>query len=818
MSNPMFAAARMVWPMVGREKELEHLKNAMCRPGRDTRVVIIKGTGGIGKTRLLREALARAGHPNVRPAGIPLPSDALWNIQETVIVSDLLDFTEVRLHTSNQFMEALRDALYWHEKVEFPNYDAAVAYYKRKLKDQADFFTVKEAADRAHKAFFKDYKRLAENHRLVWALDTAEQLQYIGASWLLEEGLLNLDDLNFSTQQRLFELLAGGQLPNTTLIIVGRPEAEDFFNRLEQTAVGNNIPFTLQTIELQPFTINDIQIYLKRLADGYQTQPQYDEDIAATLQAMTEDKERAAVLHLYTGGQPVRLALFVDILAEGKQEPEALQDTLEEAYHRVGWDKKTGKPDPKKLKQTQFEIEEEFINLIFAGAKDLRSQILTALVRAHRGLDVDRLHFILDSRPNDIPEQWEGNPSRRKEIEEEINPKNPHSVRHLSFVKEGSGGRLILQDELYRIFDNHMTGNETTRRREADIRRKLYRKLKLYAQWEIARLKKKRADNRREDEKSLRFETPARSLSLSFYLSADEELERAKLEERILETELERLHYQLRIDPDEGFNDAYDDLAEQMWRAGNQEADAQIQIELWRFLRSPYTPQFIDLKPRRSMVPHTTPWETLQRTAQQDDITRWMKRFFLQKNYKRVLTFYEGIENVLGKLPKPLQITLRHTFSQGERFVWYATAQIYLGRNVSEVMDELEGRIKKLETLLSLSTEEKTEDKEFGFQGHPAEIGLRRVIGIAYTTLGYGHTTLGKYRQAAQAYAKALRYLRDSGFHTQEAVTRNNLSRVLSELGLVTRGVRICRDALALREELGYENPIAYSHSTLALI
>ncbi|MFQ5578953.1 MAG: hypothetical protein ACE5G8_18400, partial [Anaerolineae bacterium] len=504
------------------------------------------------------------GHPDIHPAGDPLPSDELWDMRQGVIVSDLLDFTEVRLHTSNQFMEALRDALYWHEQVEFPNYDAAVTYYKRKLKDQADFFTVTDAATRADKAFFEDYARLTKNFRLVWALDTAEQLQYVGAPWLLEHKLLTLNDLTFSTQQRIFELLAGGQLPNTTLILVGRPdEAEEFFTRLEQTAAEKNSPFTLQTIDLQPFTPTDIQTYLDRLAKGYQAQPEPDEDVAAALQSMAAEEERAAVLHLYTGGQPVSLALFADVLAEGKQEPEALQDTLAEARQRVGWDDKTGQPDPQKLKQARYDVEEAFINLIFAGAQDLRSQILTALVRARRALDIGRLDFILNSLPDATRDGWQSSPAQREAIEAEmaLSQRHPHSVQRLSFVKRGVGNRLILQDELYRIFDNHMAGSDATRRREADIRRKLYRKLHSYAEWEIARLKAKRTQNRREDERALRFETPARALSLAFpYLGEEEEAARARLEEHILEAGLERLHYLLRVDPDEGFNDDYGDL------------------------------------------------------------------------------------------------------------------------------------------------------------------------------------------------------------------------------------------------------------------
>ena len=59
---------------------------------------------------------------------------------------------------------------------------------------------------------------------------------------------------------------------------------------------------------------------------------------------------------------------------------------------------------------------------------------------------------------------------------------------------------------------------------------------------------------------------------------------------------------------------------------------------------------------------------------------------------------------------------------------------------------------------------------------------------------------------------------RETEFIGQQAATRNNLGRALSELGRNQRGRRIVADALDLRRRQGTEIPIAYSINTLALI
>ncbi len=817
MTTATFSAARTPEKMVNREIELSALKDSFCRVGKDTRVIIIEGGGGLGKTRLLSEALWRAGHPDIFPTRAQNDANNSWDIHDSVVVSDLLDFTEVSLHTFEHFMEKMHDALLWHKAVEFPNYEAKIAYFKRKLKDQANYFTVREAAQAANDAFFEDYQQLAERYRIVWALDTAEQLSYPGAPWLLEKGILSFDDLNFSTQQRLLELLKAGKLPHTTLILVGRPTAREFFDQLKTAAAASNGQFTVETIELTTFSVADVQTYLARLAVEYRRQADFDDEAAAYLEEIAEDEDRVKVLHLYTRGQPVSLALFVDILTEGKQEPEALQDTFEEARERLNWNEDTDEPDPDVLSATRFEIEEEFIRLIFAQKADLRSRILTALVRARRGLDVDRLIYILSHTPNATTDEAKSKTALRDEIERELNRHDPHSLRWLSFVKDGVGGKLILQDELYRIYDEHMGHDNVSKEDEARERKRLYRLLQTFAEQELVALEQIRNEQRLEDLASLNFPSPAQAQAgTARFLGREDEEDRIKLAGQILEIELERLHYRLRINPDEGLNDEYFELADQRWLAGNEEADVQVQIELWRFLREKYARRFIAPSYRSSTPDEQTYWQRLINAAEQLDVAGWLKRFWLRGQYERAIDFADRINEILPELKESTRSTLNHTFSRGERLVWQGMAQIYTGQDIPGVIDRFEKSIQK--SLRLLSDEGIPERTEDSFKGHPAESRLKREIGLAYNRIGYGYTVLGQFRQASENYAQALRYLRGTGLDTQKAVVHNNLSRVLSEMGLNTRSIAICEDALELKKKMGTERQIAVSYSTLALI
>ncbi|MFO3797418.1 MAG: tetratricopeptide repeat protein, partial [Anaerolineales bacterium] len=106
---------------------------------------------------------------------------------------------------------------------------------------------------------------------------------------------------------------------------------------------------------------------------------------------------------------------------------------------------------------------------------------------------------------------------------------------------------------------------------------------------------------------------------------------------------------------------------------------------------------------------------------------------------------------------------------------------------------------------------------EAGFQGHPAESKVHRLVALYYNYIGYAYANLGLIASAQEAYGKSLRAMREVEFRHMEATVRNNLSRVLAERGY-TRARRLCLDALDLRKKLTAEVPIALSYNTLALI
>jgi hypothetical protein len=801
MTAPVFAAAQQTQHLINREQELKILQNAVCAPGSETRVVIIEAPGGLGKTRLLNEALYRAGNHRLFPHRPAPTAGEDWGVTDRVIAGNPLDFMETRLHTFDVFKEAMRDALNWHRAAEFPKYDAARNAYHRRQKDHVDYWAIKAAADEANKVFFEEYRAIAKTHRLVWALDTAEQLIYWGALWIKD--LLTSEDLDFSARDQVIRLLKAGDLPNTTILLAGRPEAEPYFNELIAAANGK---FSVTKISLDIFSPDDVKKYLDQLAhdyEAYRGQADFDPNLAETLQIIAADTAQIAALHRYTGGQPVRLALFTDVLAEGKEIPAPLLDEPAAAQARL---------KESALETVQAEIEAEFIRLIFEHPGDLRTQILTALARARRGLDVKRLHFVLGSKPGETSDRWTGDSALKQKINDELNDKNPRSLRYLSFVKKGFQGRLILQDEMYLIFDRYMARTPQTCQVETAAREMLYEKLRRFAKTEMNRLKAIRQQNRAEDEKALIWRTPAEALSRTFrYLGEDEEERRADLEDELFEAEMERLHYKLRLVPDVALNDWYLDLSEQRGRPGDLAADIQGQIELLRFIR--YDQQIDHW--RKFIKLDQKIWDALEDTAEADEATRWIKRVWLRKQWKRGVELADALEQKIKNLPDKPRAVLEHPFFRSERAAWKAFCQAYLGENTAMVIFQLK---KTIEQTVPLLADNFIYQNQFGLQPATANNRLRQIIGNSYNTLGYLYTTRGEYRLAANAYQAGLRYLRDTGFLTLEAVTRNNLSRVLSELGLITRASRICRDALEVREKLGFENPIASSYSTLALI
>lgn len=805
--------------LVNRQKEMQQIHSAIEAAGNDCRLVLLEGFGGLGKTRMLEETLRRLGHKAVRQIyGPPRPEDDWTNLDSSVAVCNLFDFADIRLHTRTYFISELGDPANWSKKLKFSNYILARERWQRLADFGAAYTLVQDAEEQAEEAFWQDYTQATRDQRLVILLDTTEQLAINSSEWLLERNLLQPKDLVFSTQQWLLEQIQADKFVNTTLIIAGRhEEGEPFFRALKEMA--DDINLTPRSIYLPSFDKDETKTYFLALQEDVQATEDHEliEHVQPVLDDVLTDEDRLRVFWLYTGGQPIRLSLYIDLLIEGQMIPTALLDSFAEAQQRVGSD---GHTETDKLKAARREIEREFVDLLFRSGGSQWAQILQLLVRTPRGLTAAQIHFVLDSAPDTSAVDWIQNEGRIAEIEAIL-----VRLQRLSIVKQKPGGRIGLQDEVYRIYAERMSDEETARQDEKKARQILYAQLSAWASYQMEVQERKREAYIREDLRRIKVERPSNILSTRLpQPSPIEQNKRQQVAENLLENRLEYLHYLLLLNPETHLNNTYFELTFGVARSNYDETETTLlQSEMLRVIRDPYALRFVDFEEREIMKKWgETGWDVLRRTAHIDDATKWIIRLYLRKQYRAAIQLADAIEREAAILEnKRDRHGWTHTLSHADRVCWREIAQIYLGENIVAAVARLEDIVDRLEKLLQadMKTLVFPEQNEFGFADHPAESRLRYLVAVIYANLGFAYVNQGDYHRAVMAYTashKAMRELPPASL-TLKAMVRNNLSRPLVEMGK-KRSLRICQDGLALRIKEGALIPIALSYNTAALI
>lgn len=883
-SSLLLAAASKTTALIGRQEHLQTIQEAIYTPARTGQIIAIKGRGGMGKTRLLEELLWRAGHPDWRKKRPLTPEDTAqgldWSTLAPTVISNLIDMIDIRLHGRDRFIRELRNSFRRADEtgVEFVRYDQAYEEYLLRKAKGAELVSIKEVADKATQAFLDDLKQITQEKRLVWVLDTVERLRFITSDWLLQEKLLKATDLASRTYQWLEDIIQAGHLQNITLILVGRDgvdEGDSFFKKVEAAAAAAPIPCQTRSITLNYFTPEQTKAYFLDLA----TQQAENERISQHFQDLADEKnDRYKSLWLYTGGLPVKLALYAQIVVANRTIPEPLRWPFAKACQEAGISpcpqtrEQLAQSETPALRKLQWEIEENFINLLFRDPTDLHARVLLALLRAPRGLNAAQLHYLLDGDEASKPADWLPDNHRLKELsnllatmEDAYLIKQRGSWVDLAEALHGDyekaySHRLGLQDEIYRLYAEHMAPlSEPLSQEWADVRRQFtpeqitvytqnhqdeqearewqYAQLHQWADHEHTILLKRKQETIRQEEHYLDLQIRPDDPRTFYFreLGQEEAHRRDNLEESINLVEIEQRLYSLWMDPERNFNVDYVDLGYDMHKAANQDQDFLSQTEMFVSLKDPARKFFPwtmrpDIEARQE-----TPLQVLERVAEQEDITRWLKRFVIWKEYDRAIEFARDVEQAISRLPRSIQAeqnrwhSINHTLSKSERLVWRYYAQFYRGQEVQAALTGLENLLKNLHQLETRTVQEIALENdgqaERGFRGlpekgirsHPAYPRLRRIISYSYNTLGYGYMTQGQVQKAVSCYGQALLFLRgDRGAKGHRATVLNNLARALSEQGW--HSAAVCEDGLTLRRQMGAEVPLAWSLNTLALI
>ncbi len=713
--------------LIGRRAELAAIDTALdAHTGLSTtnsHAIVFRGPGGVGKTRLLRAAVARAR-------------------EKGMLTSGIIDLYHSETHSNSGIEAAIIQGLEEVDAIEIRDRVREIFQpYQKKRKDfealraqAVGFEMIEQARSALRETFVNGYNTVADQHPILILFDTAELIQFEND---VIQRICRIENVAVQVKTWLAETLP--RLHNTVVVLAGRgprPAQPDdprvqLWEGLTSTLkrVAAHDPSRFREFELGGFANDEGLQYFDAVIVRLQ-------ELSATVDAIARIESvpsniRADICRKLEG-RPIRLGMAIDLLIAGEDIDALL------APHAV-WN-----PD----------LRDDIIKRLYNAQADSHTSVVLDYLAATRyGLDAGLLHYL---EPGWSLEQC-GDYLKQMET--------------LSFVKvRRETQEVFLHDDMYDLMADGVVRAQEVRFRE------IYGKIAGY------------------------YKRLAAPLNPTIHKD-------------LLETyQVKQVHYGLYHDPKDGFAlyAKFDHAAIEGFAFG---LDMKLRDELLRFYND-------DTNARSAAR------RGLSRAAiDRDSAARWIQRYLGRFENRRAADVAEVIllagpeeyRSIFAQHPDQItqpqdQVTeARRIVDGANAFFWgrvltfYGEALAYLSAKFQNNQAVLERAVATLESIPA------TEEIEF-----PRDLRML-IVGRAHNNLGYLYHSHGWYGQALDEYRRALSQFPRID-QDDRANTLNNMAYLLGLFGRIKLAKLHIDEAIAIRDRIGKEHPLALSRSTLGRI
>ena len=843
--------------LIGRDEQLAAIEHAVSADiGAAFRCVLLRADGGLGKTRLLNEVCARLGTPTQSWFRVAVPPTP-WAYPATIALP-LIDVADPYLHTLVPFLREVRRGFgivlgNSQAAARFAQFDEALDRYQQARDGEQPLSEMSAIIKQVSETFFGEYAELTASMRVVWPIDTLEQLFVIQSE--IEELFAKASLLPSSSERDTFQWLlnfVASHPANTTLVMAGRKEPSPWAVRItdavnlttgvrfgadgstvtpieapliglqpdspapndERARLQLGVPVDLVdaglvvSFELEPFSAQQTREYVDAIKQKLEATTAYAHLAGYLQHNILETPEQLQLFVQLTQGNPISLSIYLDLLLNSPRDPEIFARRASDLLQEIAQDtERTG--------QLQQGVRGAFLPYLIRNSGVPAYGVLELLGLTRRGLDRERLKQIWSNDDKAIDDAYE-------------------TLLQLSFVKyradpvddassadDPPSGRLFLHDELYGIYQKGLIERGLDVEDRAAQHRLFEGLIAFFDERfracvdELTRLKAELKQLRERYE----IGTPEYAEE---YQRLNQLMRRLRHERRQLRAE--EVHYKLYLDPETGFYDWFFRRSEQALVAQALEHDAQFQSELALY----FFGNTADLN-RQQADYSLERWNVLRFAVIYEQVSSWIKRLTAFGNLDEAQRLAVEAEaryaDIIIRQPQydwlkdvrelPQARLLRYLFE----LEWKANgafAALLQGQRLEQTIEDIQRVVELLEAVF----------KKLPISNVPTETELPKACSWRFENLraqcllyiGYGYAQLYRFQQARGYYEQADAILAETGFQSLKAEVRNDWSRVLGELGDLSEAQIYCQEGIAIRMARGFDSLLAYSYNTMALI